>query len=186
MSLLSAPLLGVAAWEHFLLVQAREVADAETASATAYQTWRSLALHLTTRHPVYSPAPPLPGWGRGPWLVGVGLIGAGSLWAGRRLGQRPLGFALWTCVALLLAPFAEDHQVLLLALPSAVLWAEAPRLRPLVLLALPLLLLDTDFDRPGLTGGWLSLLAYPRVYGAGLLWLGCLVAAARERAAHRG
>ena len=41
----------------------------------------------------------------------------------------------------------------------------------MVLVALALLLPDWQFDRPELLGGWRALLAYPRVYGIGLLWL---------------
>lgn len=184
----TVPVLGLAAWEHFFLVHAREAVDSQTAYVLAYQSWRSLALHLTTFDPVLSPDPPLLGLGRALWLGGVAVVGAASLFAAPRLARRAplddqarsgLGFALWTCVALLLAPFAEDHQMLLAALPAAVLWAELPVARPLVLAALALLLPAWDFDRPQLLGGWRSLLAYPRVYAVGLLWLGCLLGARR-------
>jgi len=180
----SLPLLGVAAWRYFLLVQSREVAASASAQALAYQTWRSLALHLTTQDAVLSPDPPLPGLGPLPWLLGATVIVAGSLWAARRLGARAEGLALWTCVALLLAPYAEDHHMVLSALPAAVLWSR-PRARPLVLLALLLLLPPWPFDQPALTGGWRSLLAYPRVYGVGLLWLACLGAATTTAAPPR-
>ena len=175
----SVPLVGGAAWWFFFTTHLSEAAQSQTAYALAYQTWRSLALHLTTFHPALSPDPPLVALGSGLWLGGAGLIAAASLWAGRRLGARASGFALWTTVALLLAPFAEDHQLVLAALPAAVAWAEVPRLRPVVLVALLLLLPDWGFDRPALLGGWRSLLAYPRLYGVGLLWL-VLLSAARS------
>ncbi len=175
----SVPILGVAAWRFFFTTHLAEAAESQTAFALAYQTWRSLALHLTTFHATLSPDPPLSGLGGGLWLSGAAVIGGVSLWAGRRLGRRASGFALWTTVALLLAPFAEDHQLVLAALPVAVAWSELPRTRPVVLLALALLLPDWRFDRPELLGGWRSLLAYPRVYGVGLLWL-ALVSGARR------
>ncbi|MFT5683509.1 MAG: hypothetical protein ACI8RZ_004441 [Myxococcota bacterium] len=168
---LSVPILGVAAWRFFFTTHLSQAVGAQTAYSLAYQTWRSLALHLTTFHPVFSPDPPLLGLGSALWLVGAAVIGVVSLWAGHRLGRRASGFALWTAVALLLAPFAEDHQYVLAALPAAVAWAEVPRARPVVLAALALLLPDWSFDRPELLGGWRALLAYPRVYGIGLLWL---------------
>ncbi len=176
---LSVPILGAAAWRFFFTTHLAQAAEAQTAYALAYQTWRSLALHLTTLHPVLSPDPPLLGLGSALWLSGAAVIGAVSLWAGRRLGRQASGFALWTAVALLLAPFAEDHQYVLAALPAAVAWAEVPWARPVVLAALALLLPDWQFDRPELIGGWRSLLAYPRVYGIGLLWLILVSAPAR-------
>lgn len=167
----SVPLVGGAAWWFFFTTHLSEAAQSQTASSLAYQTWRSLALHLTTFHPTLSPDPPLAALGAWLWLLGAGVIGSVSLWAGWRLGERASGFALWTVVALLLAPFAEDHQMVLAALPAAVAWSEVPRLRPIVLAALLLLLPDWGFDRPALLGGWRALLAYPRLYGVGLLWL---------------
>ena len=179
--LLSVPVVGVAAWRFFFTEHLADAAGATTAYALAYQTWRSLALHLTTFHPLLSPDPPLLGLGSGLWLAGAAVIAVASLWAGRRLGSAPTGFALWTTVALLLAPFAEDHQLVLAALPAAVVWSQCPGSRPVVLAALGLLLPDWSFDRPELLGGWRSLLAYPRVYGVGLLWL-ALIASARAGA----
>ena len=55
--LLSVPVVGVAAWAFFFTTHLSEAAEAQTAYALAYQTWRSLALHLTTFHPTLSPDP---------------------------------------------------------------------------------------------------------------------------------
>ena len=176
--LASVPLVGVEAWRYFLFVQLQDTHESEHAVVLAYQTWRSLSLHLTTLHPQFSPDPPLLWMGRGLWLGGVALVGALSLWAGRRC--RPgedggLGFALWTTVALLLAPVAEDHHFVLVALPVAVLWGLGGwGTRVLVGLALLFLLPAWPFDQPGLMGGWRMLLGYPRLYGTGLLWIGTL------------
>ena len=164
--LLTLPLLGTAAWWHFLTVQSREVAHSPTAFVTAYQTWRSFALHLTSFDPVFGPDPPLPGAGVWPWVLGAAIIAAATVWAGRRL--RPgagAGFALWTTAALLLAPFAEDYHFVLAAIPVVVWWEEAPRRRAALVLAMLLLWVDWGFDRPELIGGWRSVAAYPRVWG---------------------
>ncbi len=182
---LSVPVVGWAAWEHFLTIQLPEAGSSDRVVVLAYQTWRSLALHLTTFHPVWSPDPPLPALGPVPYLAGVVFIGVLSLWAGSRC--RPgadggVGFALWTTVALLLSPAAEDHHFVLTAVPVAVLWGRRgpSRVLPvLILLASALLLPDWTYDVPELRGGWRSLLAYPRVYGTGLLWMACVWAAWR-------
>lgn len=181
-ALLTLPLLGWGGWRHLLLVQSAELADSPTAMATAYQTWRSLALHLTTLHPTYSPDPPLAGGGPWLWWIGAAALVASGLWAGRRL--RPgtgAGFAMWTTLALLLAPYAEDHHMLLAAIPAFVLWEEAPRARAGVVAALVLLLPDWGFDRPTLLGGWRSLAAYPRVWGLLVLHAVALHLAAARR-----
>ena len=173
---LTLPWIGTEAWLYFFTVQSREVADSPDAFVLAYQTWRSLALHLTTLDPLRSPDPPLVGLGPSVWLVGVaGIVGA-ALWAGRaaRPGQQGLGFALWTTVALLLAPFAEDHHFVLAAVPVTVLWTEAPAVRPLVSLALVFLLPAWPFDQPGLLGGWRALAGYPRVWGTLVLFAACV------------
>lgn len=181
--LASLPVVGGAAWAHFLGVQLPAAGRSETAYVLAYQTWRSLALHLSTLHPQHSPDPPLLGSGPVPYLLGVAVILGLSVALGRRCRpgeDRGLGFALWTCAALLLAPVAEDHHFVLVALPVAVLWQLGDRrLQAAVALALLLLVPPWGFDHPELLGGWRSLLAYPRVYGVGLLWLGCLEAAWR-------
>lgn len=174
-ALLSLPLLGLESWRRFA-EQARSAPfDSETAGALAYQTWRSLALRLSTQGPNL-PDPALPGLH--PWLhLGGALLILGlCAWAARRL-DRPgsgLPFAAWTVLALLLAPFAEDHHFLLAALPAFLLWEEAPARRPLVLLALLLLLPAWPYDSPALWGGWRSLAGYPRVWGMAVL-LGALV-----------
>ncbi len=169
------PLLGIEGWWYFLTEQSQEVAASERALVLAYQTWRSLALHLTTHHPRFGPDPPLAGLGVLPWLVGVAVVAGATLWAGRQRGPGTgdLGFALWTAASVLLAPFAEDHHMLLLALPSMVLWRAAPRTRLVVVVALLLLLPPWPYDRPDLLGGWRGLAAYPRVYGAAMLWAAC-------------
>jgi hypothetical protein len=81
-------------------------------------------------------------------------------------------FGLWTCLELLLGPQAEGYHYVLAALPAIVAWEAGSRpARALVLLALPLLLLDLNYHSPELSGGWRSLLAYPRVWGAVLLFM---------------
>lgn len=169
--LATLPLVGLAAWRYFIEVQVPAAGVSETAFALAYQTWRSLALHLTTLHPRWSPDPPLTALGPGLWVAGVVIIGVITLWAGSRCrpgsdGGR--GFALWTAAALLLAPVAEDHHFVLAALPLASAWRDGHRV--VVALACVLLLPAWPFDQPDLLGGWRALAAYPRVYGVGLLW----------------
>ena len=184
--LATLPLVGVAAWRYFLEVQVPAAGSSEAAMALAYQTWRSLALHLTTLHPRWSPDPPLVGLGPWLWLGGAVIIGVITVLAGAR--SRPgsddgRGFALWTAAALLLAPVAEDHHLVLVAVPLASAWRGGHRL--VVALACILLFPAWPFDQPELLGGWRALAAYPRVYGVGLLWV-VLAWECLSRSAERG
>lgn len=173
---LTLPLLTVEAWQHFLTVQLPS-AGSEHAMALAYQTWRSLALHLTTAHPTLSPDPPLAGLGAGLWLAGAAVFASVTVWAARRGGQRPVVFGLWTVAALLLAPVAEDHHMILTALPAALLWRHGRAAKAAVLAAMVLLLPDWGYDRPTLLGGWRSVLGYPRLGGVLILWAASVWAA---------
>ena len=50
-------------------------------------------------------------------------------------------------------------------------WSRAqPLLSGLGLLAAALIVLPLPYKQPALSEGWLSLLAYPRVYGGWLVW----------------
>lgn len=167
------PVLGLAAWRHFLTVQLPS-AGGDSAMVLAYQTWRSLALRLGTFHPIISPDPPIPGAGTALWLGGAILIGAATLWAARAGGRRPIVFALWVTTSLLLAPVAEDHHMLLVALPAALLWRHGVGARGIVLAAGLLLWPAWPYDQPALLGGWRSILGYPRLGAVILLWVGCL------------
>jgi len=161
------PVLGVASWWHFLTVQVPS-AGGDAAMVLAYQTWRSFSLHLGTHHPTFSPDPPLPGLGTAMWLGGSLLLGAVSLWAARRAGAREAAFGLWVALSLLLAPVAEDHHMLLTAIPMAILWRQGARAP--VLLAGLLLWPAWAYDQPALIGGWRSILGYPRLAGVLVLW----------------
>lgn len=179
--LLSLPLLGLESWRRFAEQVRTLPEEAGTAGALAYQTWRSLSLRLSVVGPDL-PDPALPG--AHPWLFlgGAALILALTAFAARRLDAPGSGlpFAAWTTLALLLAPFAEDHHFLLAAIPAFVLVEEAPRQRWLVAAALLFLLPAWPYDQSELWGGWRCLAGYPRVWGMGLLLL-AFVREARRR-----
>jgi hypothetical protein len=92
------------------------------------------------------------------------------------LGVRRLTLALAMSLVATNAPFAEEYHYTLV-LPSllvAAWWVSQARvgLIGLALLALAALLLGAPlaYESARLQGGWVALLAYPRVYGAYLLW----------------
>jgi hypothetical protein len=174
--LLSVPWVGVDAWVWFFQTHLGEMAASPWAGTPAYQTLRSLLLHLTTADPHWGPDPPIPvpGLGQALFIGAAMALAGGGLWLTRRAGPAGLvtALGLWTALELLLAPVAEGYHFVLAALPAATaLGRGRTSERVLVLLALPLLLLDLPYQDPSLWGGWRSLLAYPRVAGVILLGL---------------
>jgi hypothetical protein len=150
---------------------------------TAYQTVTSLIAHLTVFDPTRNPHP----------LVDAPLLGrlatfavqlASLLFTVRwmRLDHptptvRSLSAALALSLMVTNAPVAEDYHYTLV-LPSLVtaIWhaatAGASRTSWGVLLVAALMLgAPLPFLFPPLAVGWLALFAYPRVYGAFVLWL---------------
>jgi hypothetical protein len=177
---------------------------------TAYQTVTSLAGQLFVSHPRWNPSPAvhLPAvataltaavlfgslagsllWTSGP--EGVGVPAAGSH---RRAGPGTnhrwvLMLALFSALLAPNAPVAEGYHYLL-ALPSLLVglwhaWQSRARWQAWAVLLTAALLLGgpLPYAAPRLQKGWMALLAYPRVYGAYLLWawLGWQLGAYRKR-----
>lgn len=151
-----------------------------TRLVTAYQTITSLFGHLFIFDATWNPTP----IAHLPWLATTLtlLTFISTLYLSLRYGRldataapetRRLTLAMWCALIVSNAPLAEDyHYVLLLpSLATAVWWMTKTGQggRPL-LLALLLLALPLPFKHPLLAQSWLALLAYPRVYGAYLLW----------------
>jgi hypothetical protein len=85
------------------------------------------------------------------------------------------GLIAW---GVLFAPLGEEHHQVVLLIPIVWLilawWSGYPLSRAtLILLGLALILYSVPFpiNHPRLQQGWLALLAYPRLYGAWLVWL---------------
>jgi hypothetical protein len=155
---------------------------------TGYQTITSLFGHLWVYDAQWNPAPVA----HLPWLAVILTQGvfAGALlfslrWAKVRAEQvsvRVLSLALFFVLGVTNAPFAEDYHYCLI-LPAIVVagwwYAQQERSWPSQLLlvsALTLLCAKVNYQASVLTAGWSALLAYPRVYGAYLLWFWLLLA----------
>jgi hypothetical protein len=73
-------------------------------------------------------------------------------------------------LTVLLQPAAAEVHFVLLAIPLALV-----PLAPLELAVVAfLLIVPLEFTAERFTAGWWSLLAYPRLYGAWLLWAACI------------
>ena len=175
-ALASLPWIGLEAWRTYLPLLAGLTARPETA-VPAYQTVMSFFRHLFTYDPQWNPAPlwlaPVLGQAL-PWLVIVVMLAA-SGYTVLRGAEADLAFALFAIASVVLTPVSLDYHYTLLLMPIAILIAWAGRQAsawPWIVLAAgaALIAADLPYNSPRVAVGALALLAYPKLYGAGLLW----------------
>lgn len=195
-ALATLPWIGVATWRMYLVQMAGLGRDAKR-YVTAYQTVTSLFGHVFVFDARWSPAPiaNLPGLASALTLaVTLATLLLSAWWArlnDDRRAVRVLSLALCTALIVTNTPFAEGyHYTLALpALLAALWWAwHAQASRPMwAVLALAGLLISAPlpYKSERVQAGWLALLAYPRVYGAYLLWGWLAGALARAKASQR-
>ncbi|MGH2520937.1 MAG: glycosyltransferase family 87 protein [Anaerolineales bacterium] len=175
--LVSIPLVSPAMYlAFFRRFQAGEGYD-RYLTLTVFQTTSSFFAHFLRFDPDLNPRPlaNFPQLATGlTWAVTLASL-AFTLWRSRA-ADLALAFATATILSVVLFPMAEQYHYTLLLLPLAVLavnlaatgaswrwvmgWAAAA-----ALLSVPL-----PYRADALSTGWLSLLAYPRLYGGWLLW----------------
>ena len=152
-------------------------------SVTAYQTVASLWGQLFVFDPIWNPHPAtnLPAMANilttAVFLLALIATARVGMPSSGNLERRALVVAMSMALIVANSPVAEDYHYVLV-IPSAVAaawWAMRSRasVTAWLLLALAgcLLTLPIPFKSPLLSEGWLALLAFPRVYGAYLLWL---------------
>ncbi len=180
-ALVTLPWFGLEVWRLYGL-QLPLLATMPERYVTAYQTTTSLFGHVLIYDPVWNPQP----IARCAWLAkaltgGVWLL---SLYLSARWGRlrepqqevRMLTLALFGALIAANSPLGTEHHTLFV-LPSLIVafwWAWRAELDRdvwlLLILAALLLGAPLSYLSHRLEGGWLALLAYPRVYGAYLLW----------------
>ena len=147
-------------------------------SVTAYQSASSFFAHLLTADQVWNPAPVADL----PWLAAVLGIAATVIALGvtvwlARLGRADVAVATAVAAGVLVLGLAQEYHFAMLLVPAAVAlarWFDVPG-RPAfdglwLAAAFALLAAPLPYKDPLLTVGWTALLAYPRLYGAWLLW----------------
>ncbi|HVC34155.1 MAG TPA: glycosyltransferase family 87 protein [Chloroflexota bacterium] len=179
---ITLPWLGVEAWGRYLSLLSRFGGQPEIA-VTAYQDLPGVWLHLFRFDQIWNPAPLVVL----PWLALIllaatafGLVGYTTrvTWATEppSAQARTLAFAAWASLSLVLSPVSEDYHYTLLLVPIAIVladWRDSPRSwRTATILALAVFLVGAPlpYKAPALTAGAWALLAYPKLYGALLIW----------------
>jgi hypothetical protein len=170
------PWIGVAAWTKYLPLLSALTGRPET-SVTAYQTLLSLFRHLFVFDARWNPAPlwPAPVLGLVLPFLGLAIMLAASAYAVFLRAEADLTFALFAIASVVLSPVSLDYHYTLLLVPVAILIAWAGREGGLwhwaVLAAgVALIAANLPYNSQRFSAGALALLAYPKLYGACLLW----------------
>jgi hypothetical protein len=175
--LATLPLSGLSAWSSFF-ARAEALRASGSLIVTAYQSAPGLVRRLTVADPQWNPSPLFDAPTAGPVLavlVVIGLIAWSIVIAARRPRDDAL-FAAFAALAVAVSPVSLDYHYVICLLPIAVLVSRLPAgpagLQGLLLLAAVLMIgMDLPYRSPRLADGWLVFVAYPKLYGALLLWL---------------
>ncbi len=176
----SLPLIGLATWQEYPEKLLR-FSTSPSLAVSAYQTTTSIALHLFAADAQWNPAPLVEAPALATWLPRLAfalVLGVPLALAYReRANPQPsdLTFAVVVVASVVLSPLALDYHYPLLLLTVAVLvaWFRRQPSRWLWLVfALGVWLIGADlpYRSPRLASGAWALLAYPKLYGACLLW----------------
>jgi hypothetical protein len=173
------PIVGADTWRAYLTGRTGDLAANPVFGVTALQTIVSLLRQLFVYDPQYTPAPLVhaPALATALWLALAAALMAPTLAGARRSAPLLTGCAA-LCVVVPLQPAGEQHHYVLLLAPLFVALIMARRLATLAPIAaalaaagVALLLAPTYFLDNAAWAGWpRALLAYPRLYGALLLW----------------
>ncbi|MCB0155191.1 MAG: DUF2029 domain-containing protein [Anaerolineae bacterium] len=181
--LLSLPWIGLDTWLAYPQA-VRQFGNSGARAVTAYQATPNFFAHLFLFDPVWNLRPvahqPLLAWLL-PLLITAGALVV-TFWLGWRSGSQHTArfFAALMPLNVILLPVAESYHFGLMLIPLYVLsieLIEAARLGEPVwfdwalLLAAGVLLAAPGPSTGGDGGGWLALLAYPRLYGGWLVWV---------------
>ena len=171
-TLLSIPLVGLSTWRVYVFVALPNFLADPVIAATAYQTIPSFIRHLFTYDHIWNPNP-LVHWPTFASVISllmtIGLVGIAS-WRSSKTSPTQM-FCLGLILSVILVPAAEQHHYVLL-LPAIFFAVHSPTTpKPLLYVSAALLALSLDYTAKDFTNGGWALLAYPRLYGAILLFI---------------
>jgi hypothetical protein len=193
--LAGAALAGWKIWPIYAGRALHWVATEPSNHVTAYQTVPSLAGHLFAFHPIWNPTPVahLPVLAMALPLLVMGIVFGISVRRQRlssgSLDERALTLGMFVAPLVAMAPIGEGYHYVMIS-PAVLIgwwWAlrtDAPKRAWLLMAACTALVCAPQryYSSEHLRAGWLALLAYPRAYGALMLW-GVLARALRSSSA---
>jgi hypothetical protein len=171
----SIPLLGIEAWPAFI-ERAGQWAAAGPVTVTAYQSVPGLVRRLTVEDARLNPSPLLDLGTAGitlSWIAVAGLLAYSLLVAPRH--PPPRVFAAFVALGLAISPVSIDYHYVVAILPLVVLLslhrdALFSSAGLLTVCALAIIGLDLPYRSARLADGWITVFAYPKLYGALILW----------------
>lgn len=175
-------------WESWLtaLSSLNSLPQADFRGVTAYQNIFSFFSHLFREVPIWNPDPilHLPILATSLPILGAVVALLLTVWKGKN-APLPLIVSALLPLNILLIPNALEHHFTLFLIPIFFLLDDLDRKPPpqglrtldwgLLLGGMVLLCLPVYYKHPALAGGWLALLAYPRLYGGWLIWGAAMV-----------
>jgi Glycosyltransferase family 87 len=148
--------------------QVRAYVARPASAVTAYQTTLGLVRHLCVADAQWNPSPAAncaPVAFLIPYLI-IGAATAVTIVLTMRSRRAEPWVAAGTTLSVLSLPAIAEPHFVLMAIPLALL-----RLKPIeIVLIGALLIVPLEWTAERYTAGWWSLLAYPRLYAAWLLW----------------
>ena len=185
--LVSTVVLGAGGWTAYLDA-ARRLPGSAHLSVTAYQTQLSFFRHLLVYDAESNPNPlaDLPLLGHGLPIVGLGVLLAISSWYAYRRGASDSVFAAFVLLGLIVSPVSIDYHYVIALLPIGILLSQfRGQLRSwpgfILITGTLLIAADLPYQSARLTPGAWAFFAYPKLYGALLLW-GLALAGSRSAA----
>ena len=185
--LVSTVVLGAGGWTAYLDA-ARRLPGSAHLSVTAYQTQLSFFRHLLVYDAESNPNPlaDLPLLGYGLPIVGLGVLLAISSWYAYRRGASDSVFAAFVLLGLIVSPVSLDYHYVIALLPIGILLSQfRGQLRSwpgfILITGTLLIAADLPYQSARLTPGAWAFFAYPKLYGALLLW-GLALAGSRSAA----
>jgi len=181
-ALVSLPWIGIDTWWAYLQA-IWNITGGPISAVTAYQTTYGFFTHLFRFDLTWNPAPILdwPGLAQPLTLFVTIATMTITLWLGRVTALVIDFFAALIPLGVVLLPVGEEHHFIILLLPIFILVndliehssAKESLLLDWLLLGLALFLLvaPIPYEHPALSVGWLAILAYPRLFGAWLIWI---------------
>ena len=170
---------GLDGWSRFLGVLGDDVLrPPPSVAVTAFQSTTGLFWHLFAPDPQWNPGAvaALPALATAAALLATGVVLGLTLWLGRD-GRADIAVGAAITAGVLVVNLTQEHHFAMLLVPAVVSlarWLETSerRLLDVAWLALAFFLLAAPlaYEDPSLADGWIALLAYPRLYGAWLLW----------------
>ena len=181
--LVGAALAGWQVWPIYVDRAVHWIATEPSNHVTAYQTVPSLAGHLFVFHPIWNPTPVrhLPMLAKALPLVVMGIVFGISVRRQRldsdSLDERALTLGMFVAPIVPLAPIGEGYHYVMI-FPAVLIgwwWVLRTRASPKqwLLMAVCTVLVCAPqryYSSEHLRAGWMALLAYPRAYGALMLW----------------